>query len=218
MITPHTYLAFLSGHEHLSGHPDNGSFIPAGLPNAGLGEAQINHAVAAIAAKATGALLLPHDLAEAGRLTYADQMRLTEARAAQRATAEGHASWRLLVVHVHCDSGGHRDRLLFADHRSDWGKAAVAQMAAEPTTTEPYIQHVRTFEATPDKDPAMPSPEDWLARAYNCLTGAWSLAHTFAVLVELGNLNSKQHAPMWTQEGQARAADWLVRAVRRAMG
>jgi len=212
------YVAFLLGHSHEDGKSDPAGVIPAGYPNAGAKEPDLcgvilRGAIQRAADNGVGAfyMTLPDDVIAPGRrATYATQMKRAQDEAAKRADGE---DFRLLVVHGHGDMSGHRDRLLFNDKRSTWGRNAVAAFNATPLVDEPYIDSIRVFESIPDAHPEIPEPNDWLSRSYNCIQGAYAMKRTCAILVEFGNLQSRQHAAtLWAPDGLQRAADWLYRA------
>lgn len=70
---------------------------------------------------------------------------------------------------------------------------------------EPCVQSVVEFAAR---------PEDWRKRAFNCICGAFVLPHSFAVLVEIGNMSDPTHNPLWTPTGRVLTGQWLARAVK----
>ncbi len=124
-----------------------------------------------------------------------------------------------LYCSVHANIGGGDYVLVRPDFRSQAGRRAAAAIG-DSLEDLPEVRAFRTDELYPSASEASRAHRrpvagswEWWTRGWVCISGLWEAQRAPGVLVELGFLDSRAHAALWTDEGLLRVADRLAAGV-----
>lgn len=121
-----------------------------------------------------------------------------------------------LYCSLHANIGGGDYVLVRPDYRSQSGRRAAAAIG-DSLEDLPEVRSFRTDELYPNAGEASRAHRkpvagswEWWTRGWVCIAGLWEAQRAPGVLVELGFLDSRAHAALWTDEGLLSVADRLA--------